>query len=123
MDEESPAKIAPPTQHISFEDQEAQIVTGIPKQTVLTHPDLSEEEVQEFIQKYNIKLSYKPKDNFRKISYLVLGLGFILAICIGLAGAIDGGAGQGCCGVMILSMCIANFLDAASAFVLISENI
>ena len=114
MDEESPAKIAPPTQHISFEDQEAEIVTGIPKQTVLTHPDMSEEEVQEFIQKYNIKLSYKPEDNFRKISYLVLGLGFTLAIYIGLSGDINrGNSGQGCCGVMLLSMCIAYFFDAA----------
>jgi len=113
MDEESPAKITPPTQHISFEDEEDQIVTEIPKQTGLTHPDLSEEEIQEFVQKYNIKIAYSPEDNFREMSYLVLGLGFVLAIYVWLASSIDGDNSGQCCGVMLLSMSIAPFLDAA----------
>lgn len=106
-------KTPPPTQHISFENEEAQIVTEIPKLTGLTHPDLSEEEIQEFVQKYNIEIAYSPEDNFRQMSYLVLGLGFLLAIYVWLASAIDGDNSDQCCGVMLLSMSIAPFLDAA----------
>ena len=113
MDDESSEKIAPPTQHISFEDEEAQIVTEIPKQTGLTHPDLSEEEIQEFVQKYNIEIAYSAEDNFREMSYLVLGLGFVLAIYVWLASAVDSDNSGQCCGVMLLSMSIAPFLDAA----------
>ena len=115
MAEETVEKKPPPTQHISFEDEEAQIVTEIPKQTGLTHPDLSEEEIQEFVQKYNIEIAYSPEDNFRQMSYLVLGLGFILGI-IFLLLADDIGSdtpGLACCGIMLLSMGIAPFLDAA----------
>ena len=71
MNDESSERIAPPTQHISFEDEEAQIVTEIPKLTALTHADLSEEEIQEFVQKYNIEIAYSPEDNFRQ-SFLFL---------------------------------------------------
>ena len=106
-------KTPPPTQHISFENEEAQIVTEIPKLTGLTHPDLSEEEIQEFVQKYNIEIAYSAEDNFREMSYLVLGLGFVLAIYVWLASAIDGNNSGQCCGVMLLSMGIAPFLDAA----------
>ena len=115
MDDGSSEKIAPPTQHISFEDEEAQIVTEIPKLTALTHADLSEEEIQEFVQKYNIEIAYSPEDNFRQTSYLVLGLGFILGIFVFvLADATGANApGLGCCGVMLLSASIVPFLDAA----------
>jgi hypothetical protein len=102
MVEEPVEKTPPPTQHISFEDEEDQIVTEIPKQTGLTHPDLSEKEIQEFVQKYNIEMSY-----------LVLGLGFVLAIYVWLASAIDSDNSGQCCGIMLLSMSIAPFLDAA----------
>jgi hypothetical protein len=112
MVEEPVEKTPPPTQHISFEDEEAQI-TEIPKQTGLTHPDLSEKEIQEFVQKYNIEIAYSPKDSFREMSYLVLGLGFVLAIYVWLASAIDSDNSGQCCGIMLLSMSIAPFLDAA----------
>ena len=71
MVEEPVEKTPPPTQHISFEDEEAQI-TEIPKQTGLTHPDLSEKEIQEFVQKYNIEIAYSPKDSFRECHILYL---------------------------------------------------
>ena len=115
MDDESSEKIAPPTQHISFEDEEAQIVTEIPKLTALTHADLSEEEIQEFVQKYNIEIAYSPEDNFRQTSYLVLGLGFILGIIVFFI-ALDSRSDAPClgfCGVMLLSASIVPFLDAA----------
>ena len=113
MVEEPVVKTPPPTQHISFDDEEAKIATEIPKLTGLTHPDLSGEEIQEFVQKYNIEIAYSPEDNFHQMSYLVLGLGFVFAIYVWLASAIDGENSGQCCGVMLLSMSIAPFLDAA----------
>lgn len=112
MVEEPVVKTPPPTQHISFENEEARI-TETPKLTGLTHPDLSEEEIQEFVQKYNIEIAYSPEDNFRQMSYLVLGLGFVFAIYVWLASSIDGDNSGQCCGIMLLSMSIAPFLDAA----------
>lgn len=111
MVEEPVVKTPPPTQHISFENEEARI-TETPKLTGLTHPDLSEEEIQEFVQKYNIEIAYSPEDNFRQMSYLVLGLGFVFAIYVWLASSIDGDNSGQCCGIMLLSMSIAPFLDA-----------
>ena len=69
MVEEPVVKTPPPTQHISFDDEEAKIATEIPKLTGLTHPDLSGEEIQEFVQKYNIEIAYSPEDNFHQMSY------------------------------------------------------
>jgi len=114
MVEEPTVKKPPPTQHISFEDEEAQIVTEIPKLTGLTHPDLSEEEIQEFVQKYNIELSYTPEDNFRQLSHLTLGIGFVLGFIIWITsiGKPGDDSSLACCSLMLIAVGIAPLFDA-----------
>lgn len=113
MVEEPVVKTPPPTQHISFENEEARI-TETPKLTGLTHPDLSEEEIQEFVQKYNIEIAYSPEDNFRQMSYLVLGLGFILGFIIWIIniGKPGDDGNMACCSIMLIAVGISPLFDA-----------
>ena len=114
MVEEATVKTPPPTQHISFDDEEAKIATEIPKLTGLTHPDLSGEEIQEFVQKYNIEIAYSPEDNFRQMSHLTLGIGFVMVFIIWIIniGTPGYGSNMACCSIMLIAVGIAPLFDA-----------
>ena len=107
MDEESEIKnTPPPTQHISFDDEgnSTNIITETPTPVGLASVPSNDLETEAILEKYNIKLKFKPNNPHRS-GTIIFFAGLILSFIIFMSNSLA------CCGTFFLTCGIAIIAD------------